>query len=488
MAMPATATTADFGITETVKMTNTFDLPGSSDAVFFTYTQELTGITLKYEISAREVYYGNTVEFFRAFNCISLICSAAIIAIVLTLFFNNPAVARRPSIRLSGWMAVTDIVVSSIQLARMSYPFFNRQTTAAHRVSIWLTNSMYLVFTFLTTCVTIHLMLTVLLRKQHLANKISRHYELVSFVLGIGLGATIFHYTQEIVWDPIILTTHYLGSKTKLRDIYMICEFIWEIPCIAYCIIVSLLISLHLWPIFARMRVISLTMPEDDTTIVCNGSNKLGNAGGVSSGCHPLNNGCITSTHISAHGTLAGNSNYEYMPLHTPTKMATSDANSLSMSQPEITSNITTRPSAVGFAPSVGMPYSIILGRLDATPNMVSYASKTQRKHIKRTIQRILLYPIQLIVFRVPYMCFYSTLSSSLTLNYCIYTIIALQGVINFVVFLLNPTLEQHFYPWIKSKIGSVFHSIFAQHCPCCRRNHHLHDYPANIGHTHRSQ
>ncbi|KAJ1675551.1 hypothetical protein EV182_001043, partial [Spiromyces aspiralis] len=61
------------------------------------------------------------------------------------------------------------------------------------------------------------------------------------------------------------------------------------------------------------------------------------------------------------------------------------------------------------------------------------------RDQIRNTIIRIMLYPLILLIFRLPYTAFYLDPNASFNIYHAMYILASLQGFVNLVAFLITP-------------------------------------------------
>ncbi|KAJ1910686.1 hypothetical protein H4219_006149, partial [Mycoemilia scoparia] len=370
-------------------------------------------------------------------------------AIVITIYFVKPVVASRPSVRLSGCMALTDMVYSLILFLRFNYDFMSSRDQASLRVLNYLTYGMPLVFVFLNTCIAFQLQITVLMRKEKLASILNRGYEAISFILGLGLSALTFKFFPMFIWDSYQIM--FITPASRHRTLYLcLSDFIWEYICIGYCLIVTMAVLFQLFPMWQRSHKPELIDPDytEKTASVSLGSfikKRQGQLYGSSKSNTQLNMSVET---IDARATMvnsndnSGDGNADICNKTGTGQMSVKDLlkeknhSQLSLSIRSFRKTTTSSSS------------DQVKKR-----NIISFCTPHKRRQIRRTILRILLYPIVLIVFRLPIMIFQST-DSSYSLYHGIYLLTTTQGTANFIVFLLNPGLDDFWPAWTQNKIN----------------------------------
>ncbi|KAJ1911988.1 hypothetical protein H4219_005762 [Mycoemilia scoparia] len=93
--------------------------------------------------------------------------------------------------------------------------------------------------------------------------------------------------------------------------------------------------------------------------------------------------------------------------------------------------------------------------------NPVSFTTSKHCKQVRRTIQRILLYPVEIILFRLPYIIVMLSMVDE-NAGYITNTLISIHGIFNFAIFLINPGLEE-FWFWFNSTIFGRHAKLQAQ-------------------------
>ncbi|KAJ1914181.1 hypothetical protein H4219_004900 [Mycoemilia scoparia] len=417
--------------------------------------------------------FGDAVPVYMAFHCISILASLVVLAIVLTMLFVNPKVAKRPSMRLSACIAAMDIGISGIYLARFAYPFMAEQPKASLYVMTWLTYAFQLVSTLLTTCIAFHLMLTVLMRKQTLAGRTNCYYELVCFTFGLAVPTASFKLFRNPIWDSYNIGMQYLitdvaGSSMSPNVRSLVCAYLWEFICIGYCVVVCTLLAFKLFPVLESMRGVELTMPEGDDDDRTGGGDSEGTMIGsgtcgndsfkpknpkkrtwINGFRFTLSNG-MSNNHSNGdvyhHNHYDFGNNTDLTMKGVGVGIAPHDYARINGSELSHVGNNNNQPPATPYSIAVPPPHN----STSSAPqrNIISYASAKQRKQIRRTIQRILLYPIEMIVFRIPTILFIMT-PVDYKFGYAVHALMSIHGIFNFVVFLFNPSLDD-FWPWVR--------------------------------------
>ncbi|KAJ1912695.1 hypothetical protein H4219_005508 [Mycoemilia scoparia] len=434
--------------------------PNDDKSLVYTVTDTENQMIMIPHYTFSETLLGNVTYFYQTLAMISVILSFLLMVIVISMFFIRKEIAKRPSVRLSGWMGLTDFVLSFILFMRFNYDFMSSRNEASLKVLNWLMCAMPLTFVLLNSCIVFQLQLTVLMRKERLAQILSRGYEAFSFTFGLGLPLITFKVFPNIVWDGqqvFFLTIP--NSGTHVRD-FLVSDYLWEFIAMAYCVVVTVMLLFKLYPVWSRIRSNhnDLALPEGTstdsggtathigTTIEKKfGGGPYGNSSAALSNPGPYHGINDSVTHFTSVPNSAGTVGGFYSPL---------------IKKPEISSNTNIGSGSVrGYhnqpppTPGFGTGTGTGGGNTTNDSHLITYGSAKQRNQIRKTILRIMLYPIVLIVFRLPYDIFI-TAPLPYYFYHAIYVLCGIQGIFNFVVFLLNPGLDE-FWALLRSKFSN---------------------------------
>ncbi|KAJ1919198.1 hypothetical protein H4219_002145 [Mycoemilia scoparia] len=206
--------------------------------------------TTSYENRDHPIYnsrLGSAIFAFYGVNMASIVLSIVVIFIVITMIFVKRQIALMPSFRLSAWIALTDIVLSSIKITQLYHIHMLELSEAWLKFLEWMLYSSGLAFMFLTDCIVLQLQLSVLHNKAHWAAKLHPFYELFSIVFALLL-AHPFMYFATAVWHPNSQLISSLAPQEVLTGFIWGCVLVWMILSILYCIITctALVIKLSL--------------------------------------------------------------------------------------------------------------------------------------------------------------------------------------------------------------------------------------------------
>lgn len=143
---------------------------------------------------------GNWAVVCYGINICSTICSCLVISGTLLLLFKNRPLLNRPSLRISTSIAACDTIYSVCQMFVFNNSFMKQLPEINLRVMLWLMAASSVAFVFLSSCMGIHLILTVLTKKAHWANRIQFWYEPVSFFLALLITHPYLYMFHSVVW------------------------------------------------------------------------------------------------------------------------------------------------------------------------------------------------------------------------------------------------------------------------------------------------
>ncbi|KAJ1914182.1 hypothetical protein H4219_004901 [Mycoemilia scoparia] len=492
--------------TDNMWTTSTLIIPeGPSDdkSVVYTLTNSPDHFVTVISYTFHDTLLGNVTYFYQTLAMISLILSFLLMVIVIAMFFIRKEIATRPSVRLSGWMGLTDFILSLILFIRFDYDFMSTRSQASLKVLNWLMSAMPLTFVLLNTCIVFQLQLTVLMRKERLAQILSRGYEVFSFTLGLGLPLVIFKFAPTIVWDGQQLFFFPVpDTGSHIKDV-LLRSYLWEFIAMAYCIVVTVLLVFRLFPMWSRFRNNTssnnnnsssnnnLVLPEGTTTTSTSSSTsttammtaKTTTTETYGDDINNNDNYYIKSNPRAEkrYGGFGG-PGYFYSNYNNNNGSATTlcSNNSSNYQNPgglyhNLNNNVSNAPINTHFNPSpnytgpgVGFYSPLIkkqqqhldlnnrnptLTTTTTTTPTTTYGTTKQRNQIRKTILRIMLYPIVLILFRLPYDLFI-TADVPYYFYHGIYVLCGVQGIFNFVVFLVNPGLDE-FWTLLRERFGN---------------------------------
>ncbi|KAJ1958751.1 hypothetical protein EC988_000118 [Linderina pennispora] len=188
------------------------------------------------------------------FNIASIVSSIFVIGATIVLSIRNRELFSRPSFRLSGWIAAADLIYSVTQLFVFDNDYMSTLSEANLRAIVWMLAGSVVSFVFLTVCIGIHLVLTVLMRKTHIANRIQGYYEYVSFVLGFLVTHSYMYMYEKIGWMPSMQVFRIATSESEYNRNIWVAHYMWTAAGILFLFIISILIYLQMMSVINRVE------------------------------------------------------------------------------------------------------------------------------------------------------------------------------------------------------------------------------------------
>ncbi|KAJ1917989.1 hypothetical protein H4219_002877 [Mycoemilia scoparia] len=376
------------------------------DTIFVTVTHTSSNTVIVKINSYVSTEYGDALTLFNVLNGISIVLSVFTMAAVITLYFVRKPVAKRPSIRLSGWIGAADFLTSLMFILQGSYSFMSARNQASIRIIGWINSLGPVAFIFLSSAIALHLQLTVIMKKDSLAQRLDPFYELISIGLAILFTHPNLYVKRQVVWDPYKQVNHVGDYAFSKKAIFWLFDVLWELLGIVYCFIISVILIFRLWPLWSRMYSTDLHMPE----------------GTVSSSNHRSNEGTATSSDQRPSTATYVPGGYYSPVLEQGTPLRTA--------------------SPLRSANYPRMNVSNQLLNQNGANNVISFVTKSHHEKVKRMIQRILLYPIVPIITRTLTLADLFITGNTPGLSATARSLAALQGTLNFTIFLLNPGMD----------------------------------------------
>ncbi|KAJ2730438.1 hypothetical protein IW152_005238 [Coemansia sp. BCRC 34962] len=173
-------------------------------------------------------------------NICSIVLSAVVILTTIILVFKNRSLIARPSIRISTSIAVCDMVYSVCQMFVFNNDYMKQLTEVRLRVMLWIMSGASVSFVFLSTCMGIQLLLTVLTRKSHWAGVIQPYYEVTSFFLAFLVTHPYLYIAKAVMWIPSA-QVFYLKDEVEnsRRNIWLI-QWMWIFTGIVFLFFVAI--------------------------------------------------------------------------------------------------------------------------------------------------------------------------------------------------------------------------------------------------------
>ncbi|KAJ1918088.1 hypothetical protein H4219_002809 [Mycoemilia scoparia] len=189
--------------------------------------------------------FGQTAKAVYTLNIASLILSS-IVLITVICHFRHRGFSERPSFRLSGSIALADIIHSAMMVLMHQTHIINYMAEWQLRVVWFIVLGSLFTSLFITACIALQLHLTVILKKERLARKLNPWYELIGWSLGFIVVHPILYMCDAMLWigGPNVLIVIDTNFKTISLKIWAM--YIWLLLGIVYCLAVCTIVSIQL--------------------------------------------------------------------------------------------------------------------------------------------------------------------------------------------------------------------------------------------------
>ncbi|KAI7820475.1 hypothetical protein BX661DRAFT_189124 [Kickxella alabastrina] len=366
------------------------------------------------------------IRTIQTLSIISLISSLCVLTAMAHIFMRHKRYLARLSIRVSGCVAVCDILSSITQLLLLQNNFMNRQSTHGLRFILWLSMFSTLSFVFLTLSISTQLHLSTL-TKVRVATymRLEKFYVPLSLILAAVFPAIAVVQMKGIYWVPHLHAFNWPSTTALARRLVLwMCNYLWIVLTIVYCAGVALVLSLRIWSMWRdSVDVISEPrMPEkwDWNSLI--------------------------KRERPSQGTMASSSMDTLYHHHKESAQSDQLSVTSTVFNQQMPSDPSEPAQTVGrsghMAGSCGRGYLVTMtvpDRQDGQPVVVrSYVDKSQ---FLRSIQRLVCYPLVPVLTQLGVVAMNMTEYPSKNL-YIFGTVMATtSGLLNFLVFTLNPAL-----------------------------------------------
>ncbi|KAJ1919199.1 hypothetical protein H4219_002146 [Mycoemilia scoparia] len=358
------------------------------------------------------------------------------------------------------------------------------------RIFIWFQMFSWLWYILLITSMNIHNHLSILAKNARYKMLVSRWYELGSFMMAMGLALVVTFVVKTASWRyPIrwyIMESHGISPM----KIYWLIDYIWELLAMGYCLIVSWLVVRKLRVPLNRMRAdkratiqllsrgpSSRAVSADNSTsfLKMPTNSSVSNIQASEEGLDGILAHALPSAFSNPNSTLANTICAKRERRRSPTasyiQFVSNSANSSSQTlvggdvQPkskcDLSFNIgnfgshsfSNTPSPRFYSPTA-MRYESGSGNTRLQPRYLRFGSaihvsETCIKHTKRAILRILILPLIPIITHLPTIACTSLTAAKQKHSHSIATMArgftVIRGILNLMVFLLNPCVNEVF-------------------------------------------
>ncbi|KAJ1915703.1 hypothetical protein H4219_004172 [Mycoemilia scoparia] len=428
---------------------------------------------------------GNWVYVCLGLSISSIILSAVIIAITLWLLFSRHRsnVGMRPSIRLSAWIAVMDIIWQFTRLEKLFSHYMAGLSDIQLRFHKWMGDFSTLATMFLTSCIILQIQLTVLHNRRELALRLSKFYETFSIVVSLVIthpNMYIFEFKwikrKQLVIKFADATRYQIYTWLGLCGIELV---LWAY-CLAICIAVAVRVLLP-----RLRRAVHLETPTpppmghvDEKAGICSNKSSLseqqmptGDALGASCTKISCKGGMDTGTKTAVltqnqlrcgvgsqllvlkeeeeeevgeakKNVLIINDYHHQLPIiSTATTIARSYTGKRSIAD-NCRAHTDVNYTATILPPqsSGSLPSLAATATQDKNDIPLAYATKKHCNKLKSAVLRIMLYPlIPIVTHGLTLIVEITHISPSVYIP-C-YILATIQGILGFMAFVINPNL-----------------------------------------------
>ncbi|KAJ2493550.1 hypothetical protein IWW37_000416 [Coemansia sp. RSA 2050] len=344
---------------------------------------------------------------------VSLISSVFVLAAIVHIALRHGKYLQRLSLRVSGYVAIADLLSSVAQIVMLQNNLMMEQTPSGLRFILWLSMFSTLLFVFLTLAISIQLHLSTLTKiRVAVYMRLERWYVPVSVVLAALLPAIAVAQMRGIYWVPYMHAFNWPAESWVRRLVLWMCSYVWVVLTIAYCSGVSLLLSLRIWAMWrSSVEVIAAPrMPEKWDW------NRLTSASSV------------RESHDT--DTLKGSGCSQF----------SAGDGGAGLFSPTVGRRQSLEPMAIGGSRR-GYLVTVVSGFEGPGGAAMAVRSYVDKRRFLRSVQRLACYPLVPIITQLGVVAMNMTEEPSRGLYVYGTAMACLSGLLNLLVFLLNPAL-----------------------------------------------
>ncbi|KAJ2524653.1 hypothetical protein GGI11_000656 [Coemansia sp. RSA 2049] len=367
---------------------------------------------------------------------VSLLASLAVLAFMGHVFLRHRKYLQRLSLRISGYIAIADILNSITQILMLHNDLMMKQTGSGLRFILWLSMFSTLWFVFLTLCISLQLHLSTLTTvRVGTYMKLEKFYVPISMVLAAllpGIGVSVM---KGIFWIPYMHSFNWPTPDNWRRKLTLwLCNYVWVVITIAYCSAVALLLSLRIWKMWRNsIEIIEAPrMPEKwDWSRLTESARSSAENTVVGTTASP--SAVESSANLLDQHSVAGD---------TSSTLIGGRRVSFDPSQAHNSSSNGNSWRSGGTRGSAGRGYLLTVMRADKeTGQPMAVRSYVDKKRFLRSIQRLVCYPLVPVITQLGVVAM--NMADSPTRGLYIYgtAMATVSGLLNLGVFLLNPAL-----------------------------------------------
>ncbi|KAI8324393.1 hypothetical protein GQ54DRAFT_68805 [Martensiomyces pterosporus] len=382
---------------------------------------------------------------------VSLASSLIVLVFLGHIIKSHRKYLSRFSLRISGYVALADMANSITQILMLQNTLMIRQSADSLRFLLWLSMGSTLFFIFLTLSISLQLHLSTLTSVRIGAYmRLERYYVPGSLVLATVLPAIAVSQMKGVFWVPQMHAFNWPGESWRRRLVLWMCNYVWIIIVIIYCAGVATFLSLRIWTMWRdSVEVIAVPrMPEKWDWAAKNsdtdGSGRLSRESRITTASANTLSFGHHHHHNSNSNSSRGNSNAEF---GSPPDSASTVVGDRMTYMPLANTHDAPRSYAGGggrgsSTASTGYLMTVISTTKEGG-RPVAVRSFVDKKRFLRSIQRLVCYPLVPIITQLGVVIM--NMVSVPTKGMYIYgtAMAATSGILNLVVFLLNPSLPE---------------------------------------------
>ncbi|KAJ1674064.1 hypothetical protein EV182_004038, partial [Spiromyces aspiralis] len=323
---------------------------------------------------------------------------------------------------ISASLAVSAALFSLARLILLSKSTMRGTSSAGARFVLWIMYASSLAFVMLTTSVVLQLHFNILLRKPHIAQAMNRWSEAVCWGFSAIITHPILYNYGTLVWDEAFKSVRILQPTSSFVGVMWATNYMWMASAIAYCIVVSALISVRLWPMWSRMR----SLDSEDTIHPTGMAHNF-----EKSRHHSYMQSSITAIPGCVQPVVRD------IPGHISLTNAQIEAKKFNMAHFHLLYSLKGGRNSIK---SLGN--NKLAGQVGNQLILTPYGTPRRRKNIRFAAQRTLLYPIIAIICNILTLASASCAVLPLGLSVAASVLPSLLGILNCCTFLLHPSLS----------------------------------------------
>ncbi|KAJ2839513.1 hypothetical protein FBU31_000681 [Coemansia sp. 'formosensis'] len=174
-----------------------------------------------------------------ALSISSIITSAISLIFVIGYTSWDRLYLGRTSFRLSASIAASSLISAACRLCAGHPAFMASQSETRLRILLWLQSGGDLCVGFLAMAISLHLLLTVLMRKLYIARRLQQWYEALAVFLALLISHPIL-YMYKVEWDPRLEMLVFDGTLPLYSKMQWPVYLVWVLLAMVFCLAASI--------------------------------------------------------------------------------------------------------------------------------------------------------------------------------------------------------------------------------------------------------